>query len=150
MQSLGLLVTLALLWTATALAAAGSPPVLAERMTCPDPSTSVMTLEADGAAEIVAFRGFDPRTARSFMNRKHLPAADMQELLAILRNSGFDRLPDGPEDRPGPDTCLITLEIQLDGRQATLRYQGTPEPVTPAKALAKKIHAILDRHEWKE
>ena len=150
MRNLVVAVALTQLWIATPLGAAGPPPILTEHMTCADPSTSVMTLEPDGTATIVVFRGFDPRTARSVTNRKYLTAGDMQEVLALLRSSGFDRLPDGPEDRTGPDTCLFTLDIRLDSQQATLRYHGTPEPLTPAKALARKIHAILDRHEWKE
>jgi hypothetical protein len=132
-------------WGATA-----QRPVLEEFMRCPDLSSTMMSLAPDGQATLVVLRGDELRTMRSFTNRKRLTAADMQDLLALLRGSGFARLPEAPDATPGPDTCLIHLEIRLDGREATLRYQSEPEPVTPAKALARKIHAILDRHAWRE
>jgi hypothetical protein len=125
-------------------------------MRCPEPpSDSVLTLEPSGAAKIIVLRGMDKRTVRTLTNYKQLTGADMDELTALLRASKFERMPEASHDAaPRPSLakhpCRITLEIHLDGKQARLRYDSDPESTTPAKALAMKIDAILDRYEWSE
>jgi hypothetical protein len=146
----------------------GAPPTLAEErapspagltisvfMRCPEPpSDSVLTLEPDGAAKITVIRGMNLRNARTLTNYKQLTSAEMEELTTLLRSSGFDRMPEAPRSAAPPSLskhpCLITLEIHLDGRVARLRYDSDPDTSSPAKALAGKINAILNRHEWKE
>jgi len=129
---------------------------ITEFMRCPEPpSDSVLTLEPSGAAQIVVLRGMDPKRARSLTNYKRLTTAEMNELVALLRAEGFDRIPETPPDparRPSLSRhpCLITVEIQLDGKAARLRYDSDPDTTSPAKTLGGKINAILQRHEWKE
>ena len=127
---------------------------ISEFMRCPEPPhDSVLTLEPSGAAQITVIRGMDPRSARTLINYKRLTSADMGVLTSLLRDAGFDRMPDTPPNsRPSlsKHSCLITLEIHLDGKAARLRYDSDPDTSSPAKALASKLHAILDRYEWKE
>jgi hypothetical protein len=128
---------------------------ISEYMRCPEPpSDSVLTLEPNGAAKITVMRGMDRRTARILINYKQLTSADMGDLTALLRSSEFDRILEPPRSATPPSLakhpCLITLEIHLDGKVAHLRYDSDPDTSSPAKALARKIGDILNRHEWKE
>ncbi len=146
----------------TPFALAGDAPrssqdlTLSEFMRCPEPpSDSILTLEPTGAAKIVVLRGMDPKRARTLTNYKQLTRAEMDELAALLRAEKFDRIPEVPPDPARPPSlshhsCLITIEIQLDGKTARLRYDSDPDTASPAKALGRKIGAILQRHEWRE
>jgi hypothetical protein len=125
---------------------------ISEFMRCPEPPhDSVLTLEPSGAAQITVIRGMDPRSARTLINYKRLTSVDMGVLSSLLRDAGFDRMPDTPPNSRlslSKHSCLITLEIHLDGKAARLRYDSDPDTSSPAKTLASKLHAILDRHDW--
>jgi hypothetical protein len=140
---------------AAASGQAGAVLSISEHFSCPETfQRGALIVEPTGAATLYVTIGLDPRRRRSSTHRKQLSPQEAEELTAVVRGSGYASIPETSFDASGErrheDACRRSIEITLDGKTKRIAYdRGTDNP-SALDALLKGIHAILDRHEWKE
>ena len=126
---------------------------LREAFTCPQPPTrGLIVIQPNGAAERTVFEGFDFKLGitKSVREIALLPPADAAALFAIVRDSGWQSLPENPLELKRSnciDCCWGSLLIKTTGGQRSVHYAADQRPAK-VEALIKGVEGFLSRGTW--